>query len=108
MNTLLEKVTLPGMFALGALVGLCEFPCTGGPYLMILGLLHDTKTYLRGAGYLVLYNIIFILPLVFILALAANKLLIEKIKNFQKTNVRSMKLIAGFLMLLLAFFILSL
>ncbi|HEY4490134.1 MAG TPA: cytochrome c biogenesis protein CcdA [Candidatus Paceibacterota bacterium] len=108
MNILLEKATFPAMFVLGAIVGLCEFPCTGGPYLTVLGLLHDTKTYLSGAGYLLLYNLIFVLPLILILAIAGNKFLTDKIKNFQKTNIRSMKIVAGLLMIILAFVILNL
>ena len=45
----LAKGSLPAIFGIGVLVGLCEFPCTGGPYLMVLGLLHDTATYSKGA-----------------------------------------------------------
>src|SRR3989344_4808714 len=33
MAMLMEKASVPAVFLLGALVGLCEFPCTGGPYL---------------------------------------------------------------------------
>src|SRR3989344_5954715 len=47
---LMKQASLPAAFMLGALVGVCEFPCTGGPYLMVLGLLHDQGTYLRGLG----------------------------------------------------------
>ncbi|TAL49228.1 hypothetical protein EPN83_01675 [Patescibacteria group bacterium] len=108
MNVFLEKATLPGMFALGALVGLCEFPCTGGPYLAVLGLLHDTRTYWSGVGYLLIYNLVFILPLIVILAVASNKVVVEKVREFQKTNNRSMKITAGFLMIVLALIILSL
>ncbi|MFH1193081.1 MAG: hypothetical protein V1656_02065, partial [Candidatus Jorgensenbacteria bacterium] len=54
MAVLMEKASLPAAFALGGFVALCEFPCTGGPYLMVLGLLHDTRTYLSGFGYLIL------------------------------------------------------
>ena len=46
----MHQATLPAAFALGVVVGLCEFPCTGGPYLMILGLLHDRGTYTSGLG----------------------------------------------------------
>jgi cytochrome c-type biogenesis protein len=108
MNQLIEKVSLPGMFFLGALVGLCEFPCTGGPYLTILGLIHDTKTYWKGSGYLILYNLIFIAPLFIILFLASNKTLVDKVQDFQKSNRKYMKIIAGFIMIILAFIILSL
>ena len=108
MNELIEKVSLPGMFLLGALVGLCEFPCTGGAYLTVLGLLHDSQSYWRGVGYLLLYNLIFILPLAVILLLASEKTLVDKVRTFQKTNNRNMKLIAGFIMIILAYVILSL
>jgi cytochrome c biogenesis protein CcdA len=108
MNSLVEKVSFPAMFALGALVGLCEFPCTGGPYLTVVGLLHDTKTYWQGAGYLILYNLVFILPLVVILLIASNQTLVEKVKNFQKSNKGYEKIVAGLVMIILAFIILSL
>ena len=55
----MEKATLPAMFFLGILVGLFEFPCTGGPYLFVLGLLHDQANYWRGFGYLIFYNFFF-------------------------------------------------
>src|SRR3989338_4309266 len=56
MAELMEKGSAPAAFVLGGLVGLCEFPCTGGPYLMVLGLLHDQATYMKGLGYLIFYN----------------------------------------------------
>lgn len=108
MNELAKRATLPAMFVLGALVGLCEFPCTGGPYLTVLGLLHDTQTYWRGAGYLLLYNAIFILPLVVILGLASHRTTVSKVQAAQKANKPYMKAIAGFAMIVLAFVILAL
>src|SRR3989344_8910475 len=60
MAGLMEKASIPTAFLLGALVGLCEFPCTGGPYLLGLGLLHDQATYLKGLGYLIFYTLIFV------------------------------------------------
>ncbi|MEK7209605.1 MAG: cytochrome c biogenesis protein CcdA [Patescibacteria group bacterium] len=92
MAALMEKASAPTAFLLGGLVGLCEFPCTGGPYLMILGLLHDTSTYLNGLGYLILYNLIFILPLAVILAIASNKNLLEKVQTWKKQETGNMRL----------------
>lgn len=108
MNELVKRVSLPAMIALGALVGLCEFPCTGGPYLTVIGLLHDAQTYWSGAFYLILYNLIFILPLVIILSIASQKDLVDKVQEFQKKNKKSMKITAGLIMILLAYVILSL
>ena len=101
MAELMEKASLPTAFLLGALVGLCEFPCTGGPYLMVLGLLHDQGTYLAGVGYLFLYNLIFILPLVIILLIASDSALVEKIKAWKNTETKNMRLWGGIAMVLL-------
>jgi len=101
----MSKLSLAGAFILGGLVGLCEFPCTGGPYLMILGLLHDTSTYLRGVIYLVLYNLIFILPLVVILLIASNRELLDKVKAWQMEERKNMRLISGIIMILLGLLI---
>ncbi|MEK7506285.1 MAG: cytochrome c biogenesis protein CcdA [Patescibacteria group bacterium] len=89
---LMEKASIPTAFILGALVGLCEFPCTGGPYLLILGLLHDQGTYWSGLGYLVFYNLIFVLPLVLILLGASNRAVLDKIQEWRKNNIRKFHL----------------
>jgi|SRR3989344_5033185 len=102
---LMEKGTLPAMFLLGALVGLCEFPCTGGPYLAILGLLHDTTTYLTGVGYLVLYNAIFVLPLLVILVLVARTGALEKLRVWQRSESKSVRIAAAFAMVALGIII---
>lgn len=106
--TVMEKASMPSAFILGGLVGLCEFPCTGGPYLMVLGLLHDQGTYLSGLGYLLIYNLIFILPLVLILLVAANKDLLEKAKEWQAKERRLMKIGGSIAVILLGLFVLSL
>lgn len=108
MARLMNRASMPTVFALGALVGLCEFPCTGGPYLMVLGLLHDSTTYLRGAGYLVLYNLIFILPLVVVLAIASERSLMEKVNTWRKTNTKAMRLWGGAAMVAFGIILLSL
>ena len=106
MAALMERGSLPAAFFLGNLVGICEFPCTGGPYLMILGLLHDHGTYLRGAAYLVLYNIIFVLPLVLILLVAADKGLLAKTQAWQREHKNAMRFGGGLAMVALGAFIL--
>src|SRR3989338_4249568 len=101
MAELMEKASLPTAFFLGALVGLCEFPCTGGPYLMVLGLLHDQATYLAGVGYLFLYNVLFILPLVIILLIASERTLVERMREWQLRENRLMRYGGGIAMILL-------
>ena len=101
----MEKATIPTAFILGILVGLCEFPCTGGPYLMILGLLHDNVTYMKGVGYLFIYNLIFVLPLVIILAMASHKYLLDKVEAWQNKEKRLMRLGGGIAMIILGIII---
>jgi len=98
---LMEVGSIPTAFLLGVLVGLCEFPCTGGPYLMVLGLLHDSSTYLSGLGYLLLYNLIFILPLVIILLVASNEVLLQKARAWQEKEGRAMRFWSGIAMVIL-------
>jgi cytochrome c-type biogenesis protein len=86
---------------LGAAVGLFEFPCAGGPYLMILGLLHDTATRWEGLGFLLLYNLIFVLPLIIILAVASSPALLMKVQAWRGGNIRRFKLWTGVAMVLL-------
>lgn len=92
---LMEKASLPAAFALGALVGLCEFPCTGGPYLVVLGMLHDSGTYWSGLGYLLLYNLLFVSPLVVILMLSSEQSLMDRVSAWKKSNTGNMRLYGG-------------
>ena len=100
MAELIDKATIPAAFGLGILVGLCEFPCTGGPYLTAIGMLHDAGTRLSGAGYLVWYNVLFVAPLVATLVAASDKSVIEKVESWKKGNLKKVRLIEGVLMVI--------
>ena len=106
MGTLMEKASFPAAFGLGLLVGLCQFPCMGGPYLMVIGLLKDQVTYLTGFGYLFLYNLILIVPLAAMLWVAADKVVIDKMQEWKSTNMQSVRLWAGIAMIILGLIIL--
>jgi cytochrome c-type biogenesis protein len=62
-----KKATIPALILGGFLIGLCTVPCSGAVYLGVLSLLARQPSALLGYGYLVLYNLIFVLPLVIIL-----------------------------------------
>ncbi len=106
MGRMMEKASLPAAFGLGLLVGICQFPCMGGPYLMVIGLLRDQVTYLTGFGYLVLYNLILSLPLIAVLLIAADQSTVDKVKEWKKTNVGGLRLWAGLAMIILGIIIL--
>ena len=102
---LMEKASVPTAVVLGGLVGLCAFPCTGGPYLMVLGLLHDHATYYTGVGYLILYNVIFILPLVLMLLIASDQTVLGKMQAWQQSERKAMRWGGGHAMILRGAFV---
>ena len=90
---------MPASLLLGVIVGLFEFPCTGGPYLFVLSLLHDQATYWQGFGYLLVYNFIFVLPLIIILAVSTNRAVLERVDALRKVETKKYRIL---LMLILA------
>ncbi len=105
MAVLIEKGSLPAALALGVLVGVTEFPCTGGPYLFILGLLHDHASFWRGLGYLLFYNLIFVLPLIIILVIGSDRHLLKKAQEWKQANTRTVRLLMGVVMVALGLLI---
>ena len=101
MGRLMEKTSLPAAFGLGLLVGICQFPCMGGPYLMVIGLLRDQVTYFAGFGYLVLYNLILALPLAVVLWIAADKTIVDKMQEWKRTNMKGVRFWAGLAMIII-------
>ncbi len=99
MARYIHKASMPASLLLGVIVGLFEFPCTGGPYLFVLSLLHDQATYWQGFGYLLVYNFIFVLPLIIILAVSTNRAVLERVDALRKVETKKYRIL---LMLILA------
>ena len=106
MARLLEQTSLAAAFGLGALVGICQFPCMGGPYLMVIGLLRDQMTFTAGFWYLVLYNAILIVPLALVLWFSADKSVVDKIQEWKRDHLARVRLVAGIAMIVLGALIL--
>ena len=102
----MEKASLPAALVLGIVVGLYEFPCTGGPYLMVLSLLHTQGRFWSGMGYLVLYNIVFVLPLVIFLVLTGNRSILDKIQEWRKNNMKGFRIWGSLILIALGLLIL--
>jgi cytochrome c biogenesis protein CcdA/glutaredoxin len=103
LKELLGKVTSPlGAFLMGFVVCLFELPCTGGPYIVILGLLADKMTMWASVPILLLYNLVFVLPLIIItLLLYFGFSSVECATKWKETNLRILHLITGLIMLVL-------
>ena len=101
MKSLLRSVTSPmGAFFMGFLVSLFELPCTGGPYIFILGLLAEKATQAAAIPVLLIYNLIFILPLVILsFAMFYGYTSVEKAGEWKDRNIRQLHLVAGLIML---------
>jgi cytochrome c biogenesis protein CcdA len=96
----LKVATLPAAAVGGFLVGLCTFPCSGGIYVAIVGLLAAQTTYLQGVGYLGLYNLAFVIPLLVILAGVGNRRVMHRIRLAEQSSRRWVRLATGMGMVL--------
>ncbi len=97
----ISKATFLTAFILGIIVGLNEFPCTGGPYLFILGLLHDETSFWSGLVYLLFYNLVFVLPLILILAFSSDTKTLETIESFRKKETKKVRIWLALLLVIL-------
>jgi cytochrome c biogenesis protein CcdA len=103
LKKLIKSVTsVPGAFLIGFVVSLFLLPCTSGPYIVILGLLAKSATRNYAFLLLLLYNFIFVLPMILItLAVYFNLTTVEKAEKWRKNKLKILHLIAGILVLLL-------
>ena len=93
------KTTIGGVMLLGAFVAAVELPCTGAPYLAIITILRINFD-IVAFGLMVLYNIIFVAPLLVILFMVAGGAKISSVAKWKEESKGSMRLFLG---LLLAF-----
>lgn len=103
LKRMLGAVSSPfGAFLMGFVVCLFELPCTGGPYLFILGLLAERATLIASIPILLLYNLFFILPLIIItISIYFGFASVEKATEWKDKNIRILHLVAGIIMLIL-------
>lgn len=97
-NELLKQATFPATVGVGLLVGLCTFPCSGGIYVSIITLLNANTTLAWGVGYLALYSVFFVLPLIVILIGAGNRIVAKRWARWERENSSRMRLWYGFIM----------
>ncbi|HLE51320.1 MAG TPA: cytochrome c biogenesis protein CcdA, partial [Anaerolineales bacterium] len=90
-----RKATVPALVVGGFLIGLCTVPCSGAVYLGVLSLLALQPTALLGYGYLVLYNIVFVLPLMGILLLAASRPSLNRLAHWNIHHKEWVRLALG-------------
>ena len=100
LQSLLKSVTSPlGAFGVGFIVSLILLPCTSGPYIVILGMLANKETVLIAVSYLVLYNLIFILPMILISYAVYRGYDPAKAEEIRQKHIKTLHLVAGLIML---------
>ncbi len=93
-----KKVSIPGSIFLGMFVAAVELPCTGGPYLAITSMLAKIGFSLQVFWLLVLYNFIFVLPLLIILFIVYFGVAAKTVQQWKDTQKKWMRLLIGLVM----------
>lgn len=90
-----RKATISALIVGGFLIGLCTVPCSGAVYLAVLSLLSMQSSALVGFGYLALYNLMFILPLVALLIVASARPTLNKLAHWNLHHREWVRLALG-------------
>lgn len=99
ISQFLSKATLISALIAGVIVAFVELPCTGAIYLGILSLLSSSTDFLTGLLYLLFYNLIFVAPLLLILAATLLGKDIRVFERFAKENKPLSKALMGVVMI---------
>lgn len=93
---------------LGCLVALLEFPCTGQVYFPIIFVLRHTQDLrLYAFFYLVLYNLMFILPLIAVFIFAYKGMSSQAVARLMQENAGKVKILTAILFFTLATILVS-
>lgn len=95
-----RSTTVVGVMLLGAFVAAVELPCTGAPYLAIITVLRIDFN-LTAFGLMVLYNLVFIAPLLVILGMVAAGAKLSKVQKWKEESKGGMRLAIGLLLVAL-------
>ena len=90
-----QRATLASMFGLGILVGLCTVPCSGAVYVAVLSMLALQDSFARSYLYLVLYNVMFVAPLVAILIAASARPGLNRLAHWNLHHREGVRLLLG-------------
>lgn len=95
-------VSVPGAFFIGFAISLFLLPCTSGPYIVILGLLAQATTRNYAFMMLVIYNLVFIIPMLIItFAIFFGLTTTEKAEQWRTKKLKVLHLITGVIILLI-------
>jgi cytochrome c biogenesis protein CcdA len=102
MKLWVKRITSPkGAFVIGLLVTFFLLPCTIGPYIAASARLSSLSLVAR-IPWLILYNIIFVLPMIAItLGIYFGFTTVERVSGWKDKNIRYLHLIEGLVLITL-------
>ncbi|MBN2122335.1 hypothetical protein JW721_04770 [Candidatus Micrarchaeota archaeon] len=93
--------SIPGVAVAAVFCSMFLLPCSSGPYLVVLAIISKAVT-LDAMLYLVLYNVIFVLPMIIISgAIYFGYTTVEKIGDAKEKYIRQIHLFSGIVLFLL-------
>ncbi|MBM2820307.1 MAG: cytochrome c biosis transrane protein [Candidatus Berkelbacteria bacterium] len=104
----LDKGVFTAGIILGFLIGLCTVPCAGGIYMGAIALLATKTSYWQGIFGIFLFNIGFILPLLFIFILASREKFLRLIHKILARTSAISNYIISIIMILMGIILLFL
>jgi len=104
----IQRATILSMIFIGLVISVFEATCSGAIYLGILSLIATRGLNLKLAGMLILYNFIFILPLLVILAVFYFGIPVKKLNRWIIHKRRkTYRLIAGIVLIFLGVYLIT-
>ena len=103
----IAKASVPAGIVLGVLTGIYGMACTAGIYIAILGMLGNSVTAGTGLFYLVVYNLIVVVPLIAIVLLVLFGLSPEKLSGWREEQKGLLRIIVGVIMVIMGLYLLA-
>jgi len=107
MKAILRSVTSPlGAFVVGLLISLFLLPCTSGPYIVVISMLGQEGMFWQAVRLLILYNLIFVSPMLFITFAVYKGFSVERAEEIRQKRLKVLHLIAGVILIVMGIVIL--
>ena len=104
MKLLIKKITSPkGAFLTGIFITIFLLPCTIGPYVVFSGEISESALgFLTTSFWLLIYNFIFVLPMIGItFAIYFGLTTVDNVSGWKERNIKLLHLIEGLLLITL-------
>ena len=107
MKAIIRSATSPvGAFVVGLLISLFLLPCTSGPYIVVISMLGQEGMFWQAVRLLILYNLIFVSPMLFITFAVYKGFSVERAEEIRQKRLKVLHSIAGVILIVMGIVIL--